>query len=804
MATANLDLQFAVKGLSDLQKLERRITALEKNTEALTRDLGKATKKVEELGKKARRSAGGVGALAKQVVALVTAAAVLGTTRFVIGKTAELETQTRSLQVLTGELSVAKGIIQELQGFASVTPFTSTELIESAKRLKAFGVDTEKLVDTTKRLADISGATGARLSEVATAYGQVQAKGRLQGEELLQLQERGIDIQGELQRMYGLSGEEFSKALQKGRISAKATEVAIERLTNKGGKYANGAISQSDTLAGRFSTLQDNIDTLARNIGETLKPAIDTVLRLAIKAVNEINTLLSKGAEANKFGLKQKQLDAIDRKAFEQAKQISDLRGYGAFDPRRALLQSEIATDLLRGYGYESGQLQIEIEPVVAAESKIPELLKGNSGDGSSGGSGSTPRNDIDRATELLRKQEQRFALMRAEEGLARDLLSITQQRSDEFEQINALQGVSTDLLETLKANASLLADNKQLEAIEKFGENALKNAKAFVDQQNLQIAADDRRIELQEQGMSPALASQIVQIEQQFDLKEDLLELDIQQLKTALLVVDAEGAKAEKIREQIKLLEQYKQKLGQTEVRAIENARRNDETEPGKLRQYMDELSEELADTEGMIVSLAQTIESEIGSAMATAISGVIDGTKTAQESFSQMFKNIGDAFIKMASDMIAKALVLKALNILLPGSSPASPIPLNIGGAEAIGRASFSGGGYTGDGPRVGGLDGQGGFPAILHPQETVIDHRGSSMDHRGAMQRYGSGGGSVQVNYTGPTMTFNEVDYVPKSAVPDIIRAAAKEGAAGGHARSMTTLKNSRSQRSKLGMR
>lgn len=38
---------------------------------------------------------------------------------------------------------------------------------------------------------------------------------------------------------------------------------------------------------------------------------------------------------------------------------------------------------------------------------------------------------------------------------------------------------------------------------------------------------------------------------------------------------------------------------------------------------------------------------------------------------------------------------------------------------------RGSYAGGGYTGDSPRSGGLDGQGGFFAILHPQETVVDH-------------------------------------------------------------------------------
>ena len=35
------------------------------------------------------------------------------------------------------------------------------------------------------------------------------------------------------------------------------------------------------------------------------------------------------------------------------------------------------------------------------------------------------------------------------------------------------------------------------------------------------------------------------------------------------------------------------------------------------------------------------------------------------------------------------------------------------------------MEGGGFTGMGVRAGGIDGRGGFPAILHPNETVIDH-------------------------------------------------------------------------------
>ena len=53
-------------------------------------------------------------------------------------------------------------------------------------------------------------------------------------------------------------------------------------------------------------------------------------------------------------------------------------------------------------------------------------------------------------------------------------------------------------------------------------------------------------------------------------------------------------------------------------------------------------------------------------------------------------------------------------------------------FGGAGRGGSLfSYDGGGFTGSGPRMGGVDGKGGFPAILHPNETVIDHtRGQRM--------------------------------------------------------------------------
>ena len=111
---------------------------------------------------------------------------------------------------------------------------------------------------------------------------------------MLQLQERGVNLQDELIDMYGLTAEEFRKALEGGKFSADAVNIALQNLTDAGGKYANGAIAQSDTLNGRLSTLQDSIETLARTIGEDLGDEIKAIINLVIKGVQSINRFIER------------------------------------------------------------------------------------------------------------------------------------------------------------------------------------------------------------------------------------------------------------------------------------------------------------------------------------------------------------------------------------------------------------------------------------------------------------------------------------------------------------------------------
>jgi tape measure domain-containing protein len=456
MATSNVQLRVdATQAVQALRQVNRASGQADTATQQLTRSVTRSGGAMDGMSRQARSASTSVAALGRALRNLAVAAGAVQATRFIIAKAAELETQTRSIQTLTGSVEQAKRIIQELQQLGAVTPFTSAELIETAKRLSAFGVAGNEVVEVTRRLGDVAGATSANLNELALVYGQVQAKGRLQGEELLQFQERGVALQAELQRMYGLTGEEFSKALSKGQISAQAVEVAIKRLTDAGGKYANGAIAQSTTLAGKFSTLQDGVEGIARTIGTALSPAIKAVLNEAIFAVNAINQLISTGARAKSFGLGQAQRKDILNQAQREAAQIVNMRRIAdPFERNRQFqeLAGQRERDLIEAYGIRTGQVKAAAAaPAMAAAT--PALLggggAGRTGGGRAGG-GRARAGDAERAAKaaadelvrvngIVRERKAETEVLMLREGMA-DRISAAEAAGDRALQIR-LQG---------------------------------------------------------------------------------------------------------------------------------------------------------------------------------------------------------------------------------------------------------------------------------------------------------------------------------------------------------------------------
>ena len=292
----------AQNAIAPLKRVNEQTKNLSNSTNKLKNKLNEGKKSFDKFGNSGKKASSNVNTLLGTLRKLAAAFAVIQTARFIFVKTAELETQRKSLEQLTGSAEKTNSIITELQEFGAVTPFTSSELIEQTKRLKAFGFETEELVDTTKRLSDVAGATGADLTGIATAFGQIRAKGKLQQEENLQLLERGVNITDELKKITKLQGDEFESAMRKGEIGADLVNQALINLTSQGAIFAGGATAQADTLNGKLSTLQDTVDTLARTIGEELGEEIKSVIDIAIAGVKEINKLIERIGVANKVG----------------------------------------------------------------------------------------------------------------------------------------------------------------------------------------------------------------------------------------------------------------------------------------------------------------------------------------------------------------------------------------------------------------------------------------------------------------------------------------------------------------------
>ena len=114
-------------------------------------------------------------------------------------------------------------------------------------------------------------------------------------------------------------------------------------------------------------------------------------------------------------------------------------------------------------------------------------------------------------------------------------------------------------------------------------------------------------------------------------------------------------------------------------------------------ILQLVGQWRQELADTEGMVTSLAGTIQSELSGAMSTSLIGLVNGTNTAKEAFGSMFQSIGKTMVDTATQMLSKSLMTG----LLGGGAPGGGL---LGSIFGLG----GGGGGGGLGSLLGGLFG------------------------------------------------------------------------------------------------
>ncbi len=263
--------------------LEQINQAIAKHNQALT----EAGVKSQQLATRHRNLMDTAGQLSRQLALLFSVSQIEGYISKLAKVRGEFELQQRSLQAILQNKSQADQIFNKTVQLAVKSPFQIKELVTFTKQLAAYRIESDKLYDTTKRLADVSAGLGVDMGRLILAYGQVKAAAYLRGTEVRQFTEAGINLYGELQRYFQeVKGEAYTTAqivdmISKRKVTFEDIENIFKRLTDSGGLFYNMQEIQSETLQGKISNLKDSIDVMLNSIGkaneDTLKGSIDSI-----------------------------------------------------------------------------------------------------------------------------------------------------------------------------------------------------------------------------------------------------------------------------------------------------------------------------------------------------------------------------------------------------------------------------------------------------------------------------------------------------------------------------------------------
>lgn len=244
--------------------------------------------------------------LTRRLALVFSVSQITGYINKLISVRGEFELQQRALQAILQNREEANKLWEKTVQLAVQSPFQVKELVTYTKQLAAYRVESDKLYDTTKMLADVSAGLGVDMQRLILAYGQVKAANYLRGTELRQFSEAGINILGELATYFtelegvAVSVGDVFERVSKRMVTFGDVEEVFKRLTSAGGTFYRMQEIQAETLRGQISNLKDSIDIMLNKVGkaneDTLKNTVSLVRRFVESWENIVDILHAAGA----------------------------------------------------------------------------------------------------------------------------------------------------------------------------------------------------------------------------------------------------------------------------------------------------------------------------------------------------------------------------------------------------------------------------------------------------------------------------------------------------------------------------
>ena len=256
-----------------MAKLGDLIVRVGADTREFNKELGKIQRQI-------RQTSDNIMDMGKSMTMGVTLP-IVGLGAAAVKAAADLETMETQFISLTGGAEQAGAMVDQLNQFAAATPFQIEEIAGAARQLLAAGTDISQVNEQLGFLGDIAATSGESIEDITAIFAKVQAKGKVELENLNQLAERGIPIFTALSEATGL----LPSQLGAGAVTVEQFNATLRGFAEEGG-FAHGAMERlSQTAAGKFSTALDNLKQAGASLGNVLLPyvtaAIDKVTELA-------------------------------------------------------------------------------------------------------------------------------------------------------------------------------------------------------------------------------------------------------------------------------------------------------------------------------------------------------------------------------------------------------------------------------------------------------------------------------------------------------------------------------------------
>jgi len=249
-----------------MAKLNDLIVTIGATTRDFDKALGKSMSKLNRFGRNTKR----IGRDLTRSLTLPLAG--LGVAA--VKSAADLEALETSFISLTGGAEQAAAMMKNLNEFTAKTPFQIEAVAKSARQLIASGTGIEDVNTQLQFLGDIAATSGSSIDEIAAIFAKVNAKGKVELENLNQLAERGIPIFTALADATGLPADKLGA----GRVSVEEFNTVLKSFAEEGG-FAAGAMERlSETASGKFSTALDNLKLAGAALAADLLPVVKDLI----------------------------------------------------------------------------------------------------------------------------------------------------------------------------------------------------------------------------------------------------------------------------------------------------------------------------------------------------------------------------------------------------------------------------------------------------------------------------------------------------------------------------------------------